>query len=465
MTDPARPPTAVEERTAPTPDERAHVDDDRAAARLEVWGVVGLPEVQPGDDLPALLVAAAPELAQGDILVVTSKIVSKAEGRLLPSPTDQAGREQARHAAVRQEAVRVVAERGDTVIAQTRHGLVLAAAGVDASNADRDTLVLLPLDPDASAAAIRAAIHGRTGIDIAVVITDSAGRPWRDGLVDIAVGAAGIAPLRDRRGRVDRYGNRLEVSAAADVDAVAAVAELVKGKTAGVPAAVVRGLRFTDPGRGAGVLVRPAAEDMFSLGTAEAMRAAVTARRSVRAFSSTPVDGEALRRAVAAAATAPAPHHSEPWRFLHVRPSTRDRLLAAMRALWRNDLRHDGFSEDQIERRLRRGRLLYEAPELIVPCLVADAAHSYPDPRRASAEREMFVAAVGAGIENLLVTLAAEGLGACWVSSTMFCRPWVRDVLDLPPEWDPMGAIAIGHPAEPPPRRPPRDISALLIER
>ncbi|HEV7628258.1 MAG TPA: coenzyme F420-0:L-glutamate ligase, partial [Streptomyces sp.] len=205
-------------------------------------------------------------------------------------------------------------------------------------------------------------------------------------------------------------------------------------------------------------LVRDAANDMFRLGTSEAVREALSLRRTVREFTTEAVDGGAVRRAVGAAVTAPAPHHTTPWRFVLLEsPEARLQLVDAMREQWIEDLRADDKSEQSIAKRVRRGDVLRNAPYLVVPCLVMDGSHHYPDERRAAAEREMFVVACGAGIENFLVALAGEQLGSAWVSSTMFCRDVVRDVLGLPGDWDPMGAVAVGHPAAPPRERPPRE--------
>ncbi len=136
-----------------------------------------------------------------------------------------------------------------------------------------------------------------------------------------------------------------------------------------------------------------------------------------------------------------------------------------MRQAWITDLRGDGFTEDQIQRRIARGDPLRRAPLLIMPCLVTDAAHAYPDERRRRAEREMFLVSMGAGVQNLLVALAVEGLGSCWVSSSLFCKDVARTALGLPADWEPMGVVGVGHPAAPPPPRPDRDINAFIALR
>ena len=427
-----------------------------AGPTLSVTPVTGLPEITSGADLAALIADAAPDLRDGDILVVTSKIVSKAEGRMVTASREQA---------IEAETARVVARRGATMIAQTRHGLVLAAAGVDESNTAPGTVVLLPEDPDESARRLRKALHARTARTVGVVISDTMGRPWRAGQTDNAIGAAGVRPVRDYRGEADTFGNILEVTVAAVADEIAAAADLVKGKSRGVPVAVVRGLDglvTEQDGPGARELIRPAEEDMFRFGSADVP----LARRTIRAFTGEPVNPAAVRRAIATALTAPAPHHSEPWRFVILESAAaRGALLDAMREAWIADLRGDGFTPEQIARRLRRGDVLRNAPLIIVPCLVTDAAHDYPDERRNRSEQAMFPVSVGAAVQNLLVALAVDGLGSAWLSSTLFCHDVAARVLDLPEGWRPMGAIAVGHPAEQARPRPQRDPADFLLVR
>jgi len=231
---------------------------------LTVWAIPGIPEIVTGDDLAEVIGQRETTLQDGDILAVTSKIVSKAEGRFVHAED--------RDQAITDETVRVVATRGMTRIVENRLGIVGAAAGVDASNTPEGTVLLLPLDPDGSAATLRAALEARYNVRIGVIITDTLGRAWREGQTDVAIGSSGVRVLDDLRGTLDSQGRRLDVTVPAVGDEIAAAADLVKGKSEGLPVAVVRGLgHLLDPDApGARVLTRTGPNDMFRLGTDEA---------------------------------------------------------------------------------------------------------------------------------------------------------------------------------------------------
>jgi coenzyme F420-0:L-glutamate ligase/coenzyme F420-1:gamma-L-glutamate ligase len=241
------------------------VNAPASPARLEVIAVHGIGEIHPGDEIAELAADAADAqgtpIVDGDCLVVTQKIVSKAEGRLVTlDPTDL----DARRALVEQESRRVVRRRGELIISETHHGFICANAGIDLSNVEAGQAALLPVDPDSSAHHVRNALRARRGVDVAVIVSDTFGRPWRLGLTDVAIGVAGIAAVVDLRGSEDALGRVLQVTEVAIADEIASAAELVMGKSAGVPVAIVRGL---DPswfgGGSARDLVRSPHDDLF----------------------------------------------------------------------------------------------------------------------------------------------------------------------------------------------------------
>jgi coenzyme F420-0:L-glutamate ligase / coenzyme F420-1:gamma-L-glutamate ligase len=232
-------------------------------AELRIRAIDGIAEAQPGDDIATMIgdaIGTDEPLRDGDVVVVTHKLISKAEGRIVDLPDD--GPESHRYL-VEAEAVRVIRRRGSLVIAQTRHGFICANAGVDRSNAGPAKAILLPEDPDRSANRIRLRLQHRFGVTIAVIVTDTFGRAWRRGLVDVAIGVAGMEPIHDLRGTTDTFGRLLEVSEVAVVDEIAAAADLVMGKATGIPAAIVRGVEWTAGDSGIGPLIRPPAEDLF----------------------------------------------------------------------------------------------------------------------------------------------------------------------------------------------------------
>jgi coenzyme F420-0:L-glutamate ligase/coenzyme F420-1:gamma-L-glutamate ligase len=429
---------------------------DGAPAPLEILGVPAVPEIAPGDDLAGILADRLAPLGVhgGDVVVVTQKVVSKAEGRIVPAAE--------RDAHVAAETARVVARRGDLVIAETRHGFVCANAGVDASNVGAGGLTLLPEDPDGSAARLREALATRLGVDdLGVVVTDTFGRPWREGLVNVAIGVAGIAAVLDLRGTTDAAGRALDATVVAVADELAAASGLVMGKTDGVPACVIRGVRARGSHGTGRDLVRAPEGDLFR----ESPLQALHARRTIRTFGPGEVARGVLEEAIGAACTAPAPHHTRPWRFsvLTSGPAKRT-LLAAMAEAWRTDLRRDGTPEDVIARRIRKSdAVLGAAPVLIVPWVSFEGSHRYDDEERAAAERAMFLLSGGAAIQTLLLALHAQGVASCWISSTLFCQEETRAALGMDERWTALGTVACGPMPEggAPRPRPPIDPSSF----
>jgi dehydro coenzyme F420 reductase / coenzyme F420-0:L-glutamate ligase / coenzyme F420-1:gamma-L-glutamate ligase len=376
------------------------MSDHAASGKIEILPVSGLPEFRPGDDLSGAIADAARWLRSGDIVVVTSKVVSKVEGRLVRVPTDPEERDRIRRRLVFDESVRIIARRARTLITENRLGIVQAASGIDASNVAGDELALLPADPDASAAALRWGLRDRLGVEVAVVVTDTMGRAWRVGQTDVAIGSSGLRVLHAYRGQVDRYGNELAVTEIAVADEVAGAADLVKGKLGAMPVAVVRGLTIGSETSKARDLVRPVEEDLFRLGTEESI--ALGRRESAlplpeAPFTDAPVEASVVRDAAAFALTG-----SAAVRLAHVTDTARRKRLL------------DEFASE----------VLYAAPELV---LVFGS--------------DLFAA--GAVVHRLRVALSAEGLGTTWVPAS-----------SLP---DLVGAVGIGHPATPPPTPIPTD--------
>jgi dehydro coenzyme F420 reductase / coenzyme F420-0:L-glutamate ligase / coenzyme F420-1:gamma-L-glutamate ligase len=425
---------------------------------IEALPVEGIPEVRPGDDLAALLAPALSTIGvrDGDVIAVTQKVVSKAEGRVV--------REDAGRASwVERETARVVARRDDLVIAETHHGFVCANAGVDASNVQAGFLTLLPEDPDGSAERLRTALIDRLGAHLAVVVTDTFGRPWRQGLVNVAIGCAGLPALVDLRGTQDAQGRELEGTVVALADEVAAASGLVMAKASGVPAALVRGVGVEAPAGSARDLIRPREDDLFR----ESPLVSISARRTIRSFGSGDVPEAVVREAVAAACTAPAPHHTRPWLFVALRSAAaKRRLLGAMAEAWREDLLRDGAPEATIERRLAASdAVLGAAPVLVVPFVRFAGSQAYADEERSAAEREMFLLSGGAAIQNLLMAFHAQGSASCWISSTLFCQEETRATVGVGEEWHALGIVAAGPmPAGAASPRPPLDIAEHLRE-
>ena len=371
---------------------------------VELIPLEGLPEVEPGDDLAALLEPslAANAASEGDVVAITQKVVSKAEGRMVPGED--------RAAWVERESVDVVARRGDLVITRTRHGFVCANAGVDASNVREGFLTLLPEDPDASAERIQKELSARLGLSrLGVVITDTFGRPWREGVVDVAIGCAGLPALVDLRGTTDDRGKELETTLVAFADAVAAASGLVMTKRARVPAALVRGLDGSTgdaPPGPASTLVRRPEDDLFR----ESALVAVSAAQPSDVFGRGDVSREIVENAVGAGCS-----------VLRHRDCS---IVAVDSAAARRRLVVAAGADD----------LLRAAPTLIVVCARNPAEIA----------EEAILLTAGAVIRGLVVALHAQGVGWSWNPARPFDVDGVGAALALGEGWRPVGIVGVG---------------------
>ncbi|MEX2532637.1 MAG: coenzyme F420-0:L-glutamate ligase [Nitriliruptoraceae bacterium] len=405
-----------------------------------------------------------------DVLLVSSKVVSLTEGATVSRDTGDLTAVRRDYA--RRDAHEIVADSPHVLITRTKHGFVAANGGLDASNvADQTQLLLLPEDPDRSAAALRQTLFARYNADIAVIITDTFGRPWRMGQTDVALGVSGMRPVRDERGATDLYGQVLDVTEAAIADALAGAADLVRHKASGTPFVLIRGLDPTlfdsTVDAGGQALIRDADRDLFRFGGPTAIEQGLIQRRTVRQFEADQtVPDTVIEAAVRTAIQVAAPHHSQPWHFMTLTDATRKTLLDQMATAWQKDLAQDGTAPEVIARRLKKSdALLRQAPTLLVAFVDVAAADTYGDRRRQHAEHELFMLSGGAAIQNFQVTLAAHSAASAWISAPLFCADLIRSVLDVPGTYRPLGMLAVGYPANTPPVRAIPDVNLFFTRR
>lgn len=365
---------------------------------VEIRPLEGIPEVRPGDDLAELLATALRDLNphDADVLAVTQKIVSKAEGRVVP---------EAEHAAaVQRETVRIVARRDDLVISETAHGFVCANAGVDISNVAGQMVTLLPGDPDGSAERLRSQLQGWLGVALSVVITDTFGRPWRNGVVNVAIGCAGLPSAIDLRGSTDHHGRTLDATIVALADEVSAAAGLVMTKAARIPAALVRGVDTTGaPPSPASVLVRPSDEDLFRESPLQALQASATAIQ----LGDGPVPRKVLEEAIRIAYASPSPvDHSSP-RFTVVTSDGGRQILA----------------------RVAGDPSLAAVSTVVVPCIPRQHADDH-------------LVAAGSTIRTLQLALRAQSIASSFNSVASSTLTSIGEALGVQEGWLPLGLLA-----------------------
>ncbi len=432
--------------------------------------LAGVPLVKPGDDLTDIILeglsASGEMMRDGDVLVIAQKIVSKAEDRLVrlasvtPSPdAERLAREVNKDARlvelILRESTEVVRHRRDVLIVAHRLGFVIANAGIDQSNvqhaAHDATALLLPKSPDATCRQLREALRVRTGADVAVIISDSHGRAFRNGTVGVAIGASGLAALADLRGTPDLYGRRLQSTEVGMADEIASAASLLMGQAGeGRPIVLARGIAHPRTDGTAADLVRPKQIDLFRTPPEPGPRVTPGGRRSIRRYTKAPVPDAIITRVLEAAIEAPSAHNRQPWRFAVLKgPASKHRLALAMAARLREDRSRDGDPSAVIDQDVARSiSRITGAPVAILVCLTMEDMDLYPDARRTGAEHQMAVQGTAMATQNLLLAAHAAGLGAGIMCAPLFCPDAVRAALGLPVAWEPQALITIGFPAD-----------------
>jgi coenzyme F420-0:L-glutamate ligase/coenzyme F420-1:gamma-L-glutamate ligase len=440
-----------------------------APAVARFTALSGVPMVKPGDDLAGIilgaLAASNETLRDGDVLVIAQKIVSKAQDRFVRLDTvtpsadaERLAREVNKDARlvdlILRESTEVVRHRRDVLIVAHRLGLVMANAGIDQSNVDQgvndDTALLLPENPDATCAELRAALRAHTGAEVAIIINDSHGRAFRNGTVGVAIGASGLAALADLRGAPDLYGRRLLSTEVALADEIASAASLLMGQASeGRPIVLARGVLHAPAEGAAADLVRPKKIDLFRAAPRPSTSELLARRRSIRRYTQAPVSDDVIKQVLEAAINAPSAHNRQPWRFAVLKDAAaKERLARAMGERLREDRGRDGDASEQIEQDVARSfARITAAPVAIVVSLTMEDMDAYPDARRTAAEHQMAVQGTAMAMQNLLLAAHAAGLGASIMCGPLFCPDVVRAALTLPAQWEPQAVITMGVPA------------------
>jgi len=452
----------------------------------------GTPLVRPGDDLTEIILTAlqtsGERLQDGDVLIIAQKIVSKAEGQIvaLEAVKPSAAAEQLATAInkdprlvelILSESNEVVRLRRDVLVVEHRSGLVMANAGIDQSNVVQDNpnsmALLLPKDPDGTCDALRTSLRERTGTDVAVIINDSHGRAFRNGVVGVAIGVSGITALSDLRGVPDLFGRQLKSTDVALADEIASAASLVMGQSGeGRPIVLARGIASSRGDGRVADLIRPKPLDLFRTVTPSEVHDVLRQRRSVRRYAAKSVASELIHRILTTATHAPSAHNRQPWRFAVLAAAApKVRLARAMAERLREDRTRDGADAAAIEQDTSRSiARITGAPVVVLVCMTMDDMDIYPDDRRTKAEHQMAVQSTAMAVQNLLIAAHAEGLGTSVMCAPLFCPDVVRAALGLPESFEPQALVTLGFPvgfaaAEGKPRqRRPLDDLVKFIE-
>jgi coenzyme F420-0:L-glutamate ligase/coenzyme F420-1:gamma-L-glutamate ligase len=464
--------------------------------KIQILGIPNIPLIKKDDDIAHIILNRCKKenftIEDEDIILIAQTVITKSLGRirdLSESAPDQEAYKiynkikhlcEARKISIKPpELIQAILEESKAIlktehvlITETKHGFVCANAGIDKSNIEGKTKIgLLPKDPDKEARNIRDKIQKQTGKKIAVIITDSFGRPFRKGSVGVALGVAGISPLKDQRGKKDIYGHILQSTIIGQADNLASAAQLVMGESdEGIPISIIRGYSF-DYNRNAVIskILREPETDLFRDNIEYSFEQLLKNRRSYKLeYSKKKVERSTIENALALSRWAPSAHNAQPWRYAILeRGKTRERLIDEMNKKLKSDLQKDGKTERQIQKEIKKTRNNFlKSPFLILLCLDRESLETYPDKERKKNEYLLGVQGISAAATYLLLSFEMMGLSTCWYCAPLFAKAVVREVLDLPNELDPMAFFTVGYGKKNTKTNPPfrKKLNNIIIE-
>jgi coenzyme F420-0:L-glutamate ligase/coenzyme F420-1:gamma-L-glutamate ligase len=459
---------------------------------VKIIGLKNIPFIRKGDNIAQLILDACRKdnisLKEKDIILIAQTIITKSLGRTKSlkaiKPSQRAYEiykkvkplAEAKNIPVKSpELIQAILDESKRVlraehviITETHQGFICANAGIDKSNIEGEhNIGLLPKSPDQVATKIRKEITSVTGKEIGVILTDSFGRPFRNGAVGVALGISGISPTKDQRGEKDLYGRELQSTIIGQADNLASAAQLLMGESnEGIPIAIIRGYDFSfDNEATISSILRSPESDIFRTASKEVFIKTLKDRRSYKlTFSQQEVERDTIKRCIRLARWAPSAHNSQPWRYIILEKGTlREKLINRMNEKLKSDLKEDGKGESYIKKKINktRGQFL-ESPLLLLLCLEKEDLEIYPDEKRNQNEFILGVQSISTSATYLLLALENEGLAACWYCAPLFAKGIVKEVLQLPPTLVPMAFFTVGYPKEskikPPYRKELEDI-------
>jgi coenzyme F420-0:L-glutamate ligase/coenzyme F420-1:gamma-L-glutamate ligase len=447
--------------------------------KIKIIGLKGIPLIKKGDDLPKIIIDALDRnkltLQNGDIIIIAQTIISKCNGRtknlneIIPSKKAMelynSIKQKVRSHGLpekKPELIQAILDESKqliryehVILTETKHGFICADAGIDKSNTEGEGIVtLLPENPDKDAERIRKKLKTLTNQDIAIIISDSFGRPFRLGAIGTAIGVSGISPILDMRGRKDLYGYELQTTIIGQVDSLAAAAQLVMGESdEGIPIVLIKGYNFElDENALIKSILRNKEDDLFLYNEESIMNKLLKSRRSYKLqFETKTVERSIIEECIELAQWAPSAHNRQFWRYIILQSDKlREDLIEKMNEKLRIDLEKDGELKDFIETKIERTRKNFlNAPVLILLCLDTSDLEKYPDPERTNNEFILGIQSISSSATYLLLAFELKKLAACWYCAPLFAKNIIKEILKLPQTYIPMAFFTVGYPIKP----------------